>query len=107
MAGRDRYKVMSNKLEPKADPGQPMAYQIRIKGHLSGEWDDWFEGLTVTLEKDGNTLLTGLVNDQAALLGFIKKVRDLGLTLISVSPVESGPGRSRGTGKSDEPEDQP
>jgi hypothetical protein len=83
----------------KKDAPQPTLYQIRIKGHLSGEWKDWFEGLTITLEKDGNTLLTGLVNDQAALLGLIKKVRDLGLTLISVSPVEPGPAAPPGTGQ--------
>ncbi len=80
-------QVLSNKI----DPTQPTFYQIRIKGHLSRDWNDWFEGLTITLEKDGNTLLTGLVRDQSALLGFIKKIRDLGLTLISVSPVEPGP----------------
>jgi len=67
-----------------------MAYQIRIKGHLDREWTDWFEGLTITLEEDGDTLLTGPVVDQAALYGLLKKVRDLGLQLVSVSPVEPG-----------------
>lgn len=65
-----------------------MVYQIRIKGHLGREWKDWFEGLTITLEEDGNTLLTGLVVDQAALHGLLKKVRDLGLSLVSVCPAK-------------------
>jgi hypothetical protein len=67
-----------------------MVYQIRIKGHLDREWTDWFEGLTITLEEDGDTLLTGPVIDQAALHGLLKKVRDLGMPLVSVSPVEPG-----------------
>jgi len=66
-----------------------VVYQIRIKGHLGRQWTDWFEGLTITLEEDGNTLLTGPVIDQAALHGLLKKVRDLGMPLVSVSPVES------------------
>jgi hypothetical protein len=82
---------MSNKLNPKTDPGQPVVYQIRIKGHLGHQWTDWFGGLTITMEEDGNTLLTGPVVDQAALHGLLKKVRDLGMPLVSVSPVEPGP----------------
>ena len=66
-----------------------MVYQIRIKGHLGREWTDWFEGLTITLEEDGDTLLTGPVIDQAALHGLLKKVRDLGMPLVSVSPLEN------------------
>lgn len=81
---------MSNKLNFETEPGQPMVYQIRIKGHLGSQWADWFEGLTITLEEDGDTLLTGPVIDQAALHGLLKKVRDLGLPLVSVSPVEPG-----------------
>ena len=65
-------------------------YEIRLKGHLDGRWADWFEGLTITLEDDGNTLLTGPVVDQAALHGLLRKVRDLGMPLVSVSPVEHG-----------------
>jgi hypothetical protein len=91
MTGHNRYKVMSNPLEPKTNPDQPVVYQIRIKGHLSHQWTDWFEDLTITLEEDGDTLLTGPVIDQAALHGLLKKVRDLGMPLISVSPVEPGP----------------
>jgi hypothetical protein len=66
-------------------PGQPLAYQIRIKGHLGRHWTDWFSGLAITLEDNGDTLLTGLIVDQAALHGLLRKVRDLGMPLISVS----------------------
>jgi hypothetical protein len=65
-------------------------YEIRLKGHLGSQWAEWFEGLTITLEENGDTLLTGQVVDQAALHGLLKKVRDLGLPLVSVSPVEPG-----------------
>jgi hypothetical protein len=81
---------MSNKLNPKTDPNQPMVYQIRIKGHLGRERTDWFEGLTITLDDNGDTLLTGPVIDQAALHGLLRKVRDLGMPLVSVSPLEHG-----------------
>jgi hypothetical protein len=76
-------------------------YEIRLKGHLNNRWANWFEGLTITLEEDGDTLLTGPVIDQAALHGLLKKVRDLGLPLISVSPVEPGPPTTLGTGQAD------
>ena len=68
-----------------------MVYQIRIRGHLGRQWTDWFEGLTITLEEDGDTLLTGPVVDDAALHGLLKKVRDLGMLLLSVNPIEPGP----------------
>jgi hypothetical protein len=80
---------MSDKFKSKTTPNQIGIYQIRLKGHLGREWADWFEGLTITLEEDGNTLLTGPVIDQAALHGLLKKVRDLGLPLVSVVPVQS------------------
>jgi len=67
-----------------------MIYQIRIKGHLSHQWTDWFEGLTITLEDNGVTLLRGLVVDQAALYGVLRKVRDLGMPLIAVNRAYSG-----------------
>lgn len=70
------------------DASQPTIYQIRVKSHLGSGWTDWFDGLTITLEEDGNTLLTGPVVDQAALYGVLKKVRDLGMPLVSVNPVE-------------------
>jgi len=69
------------------DSCQPAIYQIRIEGHLSHQWTDWFEGLTITLEEDGSTLLTGPVVDQAALYGLLKKVRDLGILLLSINQV--------------------
>ena len=65
-----------------------MVYQIRVKSRLGSDWTDWFEGLTITLEEDGDTVLTGPVVDQAALHGLLKKVRDLGMPLVSVNPVE-------------------
>ena len=65
-------------------------YEIRIKGHLASRWADWFEGLTITLEEDGVTLLTGPVVDQAALHGLLKKVRDLGIPLLSVMRLKPG-----------------
>jgi hypothetical protein len=75
---------MANKLD------QPMVYQIRVKGHLGHPWTDWFEGMTITLEEGGDTLLTGPVADQAALHGLLRKVRDLGLPLISAVRVKHG-----------------
>ena len=65
-----------------------MIYQIRIKGHLDDQWADWFSGLTITLEENGDTLLTGPVVDQAALFGLLKKMRDLGLPLVSIDRVD-------------------
>jgi hypothetical protein len=79
---------MSNQLDPQTAPSQATVYQIKIKGHLSGEWTDWFEGLTITPEDSGETLLTGPVVDQAALHGLLKKVRDLGMPLLSVTCIE-------------------
>jgi hypothetical protein len=66
-------------------------YEIRLKGHLDARWANQFEGLTITLEGDGNTLLTGPVIDQAALHGLLKKIRDLGMPLVSVSSVAPSP----------------
>jgi hypothetical protein len=64
-------------------------YQIRIKGSIDSQWREWFEGFSITLDEDGNTLLTGQVVDQAALYGLLKKVRDLGMTLVSVVQIQS------------------
>jgi hypothetical protein len=66
---------------------EPGRYEIRIKGHLDNRWADWFEGLTIMLDDNGETLLTGPVPDQAALHGLLRKVRDLGLPLVSVIQV--------------------
>ena len=92
---------MPNERNSAPDLSEPLAYQIRLKGHLDSEWTDWFEGLTITLAANGDTLLSGLVVDQAALHGLLKKVRDLGLPLISVSPVEPGPPTTLETGQAD------
>ena len=81
---------MSNKRNQKTDLSEPMVYQIRIKGHLDRRWTDWFGGLTITLEENGDTLLTGPVVDQAALHGLLRKVRDLGMPLLSVNCDKSG-----------------
>lgn len=81
---------MLNERNPKTDPSQPMVYQIRIKGHLGSGWTDWFGGLSITLQDNGDTLLSGSVVDQAALHGLLRKVRDLGVPLISVIRVEDG-----------------
>ena len=78
---------MSNKQNPTHDADQSIVYQIRLKGHLSHQWADWLEGLTITLDEDGDTILTGPVFDQAALHGILKKVRDLAIPLLSVNSV--------------------
>jgi hypothetical protein len=81
---------MPNEIAPKTDPNEPMTYQIRIKGHLDSQWTDWFGGLTITPEENGDTLVTGFVADQAALHGLLKRVRDLGMPLVLVTRVEPG-----------------
>jgi len=81
---------MNEKTASTQDHYEPGIYEIRIKGHLDDKWADRFEGLTITLEDNGDTLLTGPVIDQAALHGLLKKVRDLGMPLVSVCPVEPG-----------------
>lgn len=63
---------------------QPMIYRIRLQGHLSPKWSDWFEHLNIHLAEDGETILTGPVADQAALYGLLRKVRDLGMPLLAV-----------------------
>ena len=78
---------MPNEPNSAPDLSEPLVYQIRLKGQLGSEWADWFEGLAITLDEDGDTLLTGPVVDQAALHGLLKKVRDLGMPLISVNRV--------------------
>ena len=82
---------MSNKRNSQTDPCQPIVYQIRIEGHLSRQWADWFGGLTITLEENGDTLLTGPVVDQAALHGLLRKVRNLGMPLYSVIRIKTDP----------------
>ena len=81
---------MSNEINSEIEKAQTMVYQIRIKGHLGRKWADWFEGLTITLEGNGETLLSGPVVDQAALYGLLRKVRDVGMPLLSVVCVKPG-----------------
>ena len=81
---------MNERHRPETDPSQPIVYQIRLQGHLGRQWAEWFGDVTITLEDNGETLLTCPVVDQAALYGLLRKVRDLGLPLISVTPVKSG-----------------
>ena len=79
---------MANERNPKTNPDQPLVYQIRIMGQLERRWIDWFGEVTIALEENGDTLLTCPVIDQAALHGLLKKVRDLGMPLLSVNRVE-------------------
>jgi len=81
---------MPEKRQPGIDPGQPVIYQIRLKGHLGRRWKDWFGDATITLEDKGETLITCPVVDQAALHGLLKKVRDLGMPLLSVYRIDPG-----------------
>ena len=91
----------------KAHP-EPELYEIRVRGHLEARWVKWFDGLAITLDENGDTLLTGPVTDQAALHGLLRQVRDVGLPLLSVNPVEPGPSTTlplrglRGTGQADQ-----
>ncbi|MGB7873067.1 MAG: hypothetical protein WBL25_01695 [Anaerolineales bacterium] len=95
---------MSNKRDPKPNPEQPLIYQIRIKGHLGRQWTDWFENATIALEENGETLITCPVVDQAALHGLLKKIRDLGMPLLSVNRAMSDPSTTLGTGQEDVPD---
>jgi len=79
---------MPDRSSPLPDASQPKVYQIRIKGHLGQRWADWFDGLAITPEPNGDTLLTGPVVDQSALHGLLRNVRDLGLPLLSIMRVE-------------------
>ncbi len=106
---------MSNNLTPKTDFNEPLAYQIRIKGRLGREWADWFGSLTITPQENGETLITGSTLDQPALYGLLKKVRDLGLPLISVNCIGydpsidlgADPSTEAGTSQADAPDATP
>ena len=67
---------------------QSLVYQIRLKGHLNDDWNDWFGGVTITAQEDGTTLLTCHVIDQSALHGVLRQVRDLNIPLISVNRID-------------------
>ncbi|MGI8485891.1 MAG: hypothetical protein ACR2OU_16730 [Thermomicrobiales bacterium] len=79
---------MANTPNPETDPDQPNVYSIRIKGQLGPQWTEWFEGMDITPEDTGDTLLSGPVLDQAALHGVLRKVRDVGLPLLSITRIE-------------------
>lgn len=76
---------MSQKRSKTTNSQQPTIYQIKVEGHLSLLWEEAFAGMNLTLTESGETVLTGLVVDQAALYGLLRKIRDLGLPLISVT----------------------
>ena len=77
---------MPDIVDADADADQPTVYEIRLKGQLDDQWTDWFGGLVITLQRNGDTLLSGPVVDQAALHGLLRKVRDLGIPLLSIRP---------------------
>ena len=79
---------MTQRAEPGADPIGSTVYQIRLRGQLDHLWSDWFEGLAIIWDDNGDTLLTGTVADQSALYGLLRKVRDLGVTLVSINRLD-------------------
>ena len=87
---------MTSTCHREIGPYQQMVYQIRLKGQLDARWADWFGGMAVALTEDGDTLLTGPVVDQAALFGLLRKVRDLGLPLVSINEMRHEPSKTTG-----------
>ena len=81
---------MPDTVDSDADADQPTVYEVRLKGYLDRQWTDWFCGLTITLQDNGDTLLSGPVVDQAALHGLLRKIRDLGMPLLSLTPRDYG-----------------
>lgn len=79
---------MADEQRSGTETNQKTVYQIRIRGHLDQQRMNWFEGLTISLEDDGNTLISGPIIDQSALHGILKKIRDLGMPLLDVNQVE-------------------
>jgi hypothetical protein len=77
---------MTQKSQFEFEPNKPAFYRIKVQGQVDSQWTDWFEDMTISYEEDGNTLISGQVADQAALHGLLKKIRDLGMTLIYVCP---------------------
>jgi hypothetical protein len=82
---------MAKNPKSKTETDQPVIYEIRIGCQLDSQWMSWFDDLAITVAESGETLIVGPVADQAALFGLLKKVRDLGLPLVSVNPVKPGP----------------
>jgi hypothetical protein len=81
---------MMYKPRPNRGAARPHIYQIILQGQLSSQWSDWFDGFTIALNERGQTILVGPVADQAALHGLLKKIRDLGIPLISVNRLDAG-----------------
>ncbi len=81
---------MTTEHRPDQSSDRPDIYQIILQGHLRDQWSDWFDGFTITLNERGQTILIGSVIDQAALHGVLKKIRDLGIVLISVNRLDPG-----------------
>lgn len=79
---------MTERLSPTPDPREAGRYEIRLTGHLDAHWAAWFEGLTVSREANGTTVISGPIVDQSALHGLLQRVRDLGLPLVSVTRME-------------------
>jgi hypothetical protein len=77
-----------SELQGSKEDNEAKFYEICMKGHLDAKWAVWFEGLTLTRQENGETCLTGPVVDQAALYGLLRKIRDLGLPLISVIQID-------------------
>jgi hypothetical protein len=73
---------MTHERHPNRGPDRPEIYQIILQGHLNSQWSDWFDGITITLDERGQTILVGRITDQAALHGLLKKIRDLGILLL-------------------------
>lgn len=79
---------MPERRSPRDDRSEDGRCEIRLRGHLETRWAAWFDGMTLSHERDGSTVLSGPVVDQAALHGLLQKVRDIGLPLVSVTYVE-------------------
>jgi len=84
---------------PTAASAGPAPYEIRVSGHLDDRWSAWFDGMTLAAEADGTTVIRGTVVDQAALHGLLQRLRDLGVTLLSLAPLVPA--------SADEPHDLP
>ena len=82
---------MNDTSAPSRFPAEPGRYAIRVAGHLDQRWAEWFDGLALTHESDGTTVLEGRVADQPALHGLLLRIRDLGLPLLSVTPLPDSP----------------
>ncbi len=94
--GRERDDV-ARQADPGADPIGAAVYQIRLRGQLAPVWSDWFDGLAISWDDSGDTLLTGPVADQPALHGLLRKIRDLGVTLVSINQVHAAAEPDHGT----------